>query len=163
MAVRASTARNHAARRARPADSRPSPPQPTPSVPLTDLVSLPAAGPAASRWQLDVRVVTPDGAVSLVDAQAQWGWGRATRLAIDVAGATVTLTAAGGPTASVMDQRGRVRLPLAWRRLHRLETGGRVVILTAVDDPTPTVRIQPAEHAAGRIVGHRPDPAQIAS
>ncbi len=151
MAVRATNAKTHAARRIRAVPTA-RPVHPAPAVPLAQLVALPAGAPSGSGWLLDVRAADIDGAITLVDAAAAWGWGPGARLRVRVVGATVVVTPAAGPSGAVrLDRRGRLRLPLAWRRLHRVADAGRVAVLTGPADGVPLVHIQPAGLAAERI------------
>lgn len=152
MAVRASNAKIHAERRSRSALPASRPARPAPAVPLAELIALPASRPSQCGWLLDVRAADEGGAVSLVDAQATWGWGPGTRLGVRVTDTAVVLTPGGGTTGAVrVDRRGRVCLPLAWRRIHRIDSAGRVAILTAPADHDQLVQIQPAGLAARRI------------
>jgi hypothetical protein len=150
MAVRALNAKTHAARRIRAVPAT-RPAQPAPAVPLTQLVALPDSQHGTG-WLLDVRAADTDGAITLADAAAAWGWGPGTHLRVRVADATVTVSGAtGAGTAVRLDGRGRLRLPLAWRRLHGVEGVGRVAVLTGPAHHHPLVQIQPAGLAAHRI------------
>ena len=140
----------------------PTPPARAPAVPLTQLVALPANTQPGTGWLLDVRAADTDGAITLVDAAAAWGWAPGTHLRVCVAGATVVVVGGVGAGAVArLDRRGRLRLPLAWRRLHGVEGAARVAVLTGPAHHQALVQIQPAGLVVHRITFEESDPLEV--
>lgn len=154
MPVRATHNTTHRVRRTRPATGPGTGPAPIAPVALTRLLPLPGPLTEATASLVDACLVDSDGTVAVIDAQLLWGWGARTSVSVVTGADELTVTAGGRQGTVALDRHGRLLLPLAWRRIHRLEDGGRVVVVTAPDG-TPTVTILPADHAARRITATR--------
>ncbi len=117
------------------------------AVAPSGLFPLPAVGSPDTGWLIDVCRVDRDGYVAIAAAAERWGWDPDTPLLLDARSLLLGVERAFGASssASYLDPRNRLRLPRAWRRLHRAEARVRVVVLTAPVDGPQRVWIELAD------------------
>lgn len=100
--------------------------------PLGELLALPSRPSAVGlEWLHDIVAIDADGRVRLGDATASHGWNDSLPLAVSNEECRLVVEPARSGRGISLDVRGRLTLPLQWRRLHGLTYGARVVVSTS--------------------------------